>query len=482
MTQPGLRRRYLTVGELKTDNLNVSVQANLEGNMAILGDLNVAQNMKIGGLYLRHDAVNNKIIISQEKTVEKPVVGEFEEVNIRLKSSSTGETTMLTFYRERDVGVDGIGSNIRFYCTNSEGNETYQGRMYFIWKNSTAGSETAIFNIGAMIDGVMTDVATFNGSKWQFYGGIDQTLVEYLVVADKKIVLNSGGGAGSGGNCGIYVEEDQVETAYIKVSQDRKNIELKAPLGNNCIVNQSLGVNDDVVFNSVKAKLSTYLDMFVGKIATGNSIEDTCEAIGTWTSSGANFTVALDNANYKVGAGSLKFTTNSSVLAGDKCYKTKTPAVDLSSSTNVGFWVKGTINGYVDFYIHDTTGGDQVISMGSGNYDDWTYITLDISSLTRAAVDKIGFNITTNGAGQVFTFNIDQMVLFSSTNSITLTNKPIFNGLRGVWYIPLALTSNHNVSALTENTNFVLIYDTNKKFVPLEDLSGATIFFNYCYE
>lgn len=50
-----------------------------------------------------------------------------------------------------------------------------------------------------------------------------------LIVADPLITLNSGGGAGSGQNAGIQIEENALITGYAETSSDRNSWILKAP-------------------------------------------------------------------------------------------------------------------------------------------------------------------------------------------------------------------------------------------------------------
>lgn len=51
----------------------------------------------------------------------------------------------------------------------------------------------------------------------------------HLIVADPLITVNSGGGAGSGQNSGIEVNENNVITGYLETSSDRNSWILKAP-------------------------------------------------------------------------------------------------------------------------------------------------------------------------------------------------------------------------------------------------------------
>lgn len=87
-------------------------------------------------------------------------------------------------------------------------------------------SSTNTLTIGATADFINIGGA---GATITINGDTTYEHVTDLVVKDKTITLNDGGGLASGANSGIEVEENSVITGYAQVSSDRNAWELKAP-------------------------------------------------------------------------------------------------------------------------------------------------------------------------------------------------------------------------------------------------------------
>lgn len=85
-------------------------------------------------------------------------------------------------------------------------------------------STLAIGSLNADVINIGNSGATINIQGTTHYENVDQ-----LVVSDPLITLNAGGGAGSGSDSGIEIEENAVITGYAQTSSDRNSWTLKAP-------------------------------------------------------------------------------------------------------------------------------------------------------------------------------------------------------------------------------------------------------------
>lgn len=130
-------------------------------------------------------------------------------------------------------GANGIGTSIAFNLENSAGVLTPAGAIEVSLEDATNGSEDTKINISGKVGGTTTDLLTFTGGKWQFYGGLDQVNITDTFITDKQIILNVGGGAASSGGCGIAIEEGGRIGGYIKVGGANREIyEILVPKAN----------------------------------------------------------------------------------------------------------------------------------------------------------------------------------------------------------------------------------------------------------
>lgn len=177
--------------------------------------------------------------------------------------------------------------------------------------------------------------------------------------------------------------------------------------------------------------------MFNGTINTDNTIEDTCEAIGTWmgalvddmydigtwAGSAAHLTPAIDAARYKITtdgtAGSIAFTCDGSATDGDYAARTMA-SVDWTQITNVAAWVYADVAidaGDVLLYSFDGAGATTIneTSIGAVAATTWTYVSLDVSGWTKGDIEAIGFSVSAAGAAKAFQLNADHLEAYVTT-------------------------------------------------------------------
>lgn len=108
------------------------------------------------------------------------------------------------------------------------GDKTFNGTIFTeggIDVAETAGTDTLL--IGA----TNADVITIGNSTTtvNFNGTVNNNNVTNLNVTDKLITVNDGGGAASGNDSGIEIEENATITGFFKTSADRNSWRVKAP-------------------------------------------------------------------------------------------------------------------------------------------------------------------------------------------------------------------------------------------------------------
>lgn len=146
------------------------------------------------------------------------------------------------------------GSSIEVHDGSSAKEVTLNNATQTLTNKSISGSTNTFSNIpsSAVNTGAATtvDIATSNtdstvnigtgtGANVVNIGGANTTVnitgsvnnnnVTNLNVTDKLITINDGGGAASGGNSGIEVEEAGSATGYLQTSSDRNSWQFKAP-------------------------------------------------------------------------------------------------------------------------------------------------------------------------------------------------------------------------------------------------------------
>jgi len=127
------------------------------------------------------------------------------------------------------AAVVGIGIDEVFKVENAAGNAATTATWRYTLTDVTNGAEYGKVELYVPINNSQVCIASFdakNDPKWSFYGGINQISVTDLLISDKTATFNDGGLAGSGGGCGILIEENAAITAYWKQNAGRTGWEL----------------------------------------------------------------------------------------------------------------------------------------------------------------------------------------------------------------------------------------------------------------
>jgi Chaperone of endosialidase len=95
------------------------------------------------------------------------------------------------------------------------------------------------------------------------------------------INVNVGAAASSGSNCGFVIQENNVQTGYIKTSLDRKSLLMKSPAGAEMVLDLSNGIsiNDNQLFVGSDGKVGVGTGSPAQKLEVAGSIK--CDAVLT---------------------------------------------------------------------------------------------------------------------------------------------------------------------------------------------------------
>ena len=172
------------------------------------------------------------------------------------------------------------------------------------------------------------------------------------------------------------------------------------------------------------------------------------ESITSWTKT-SSMVLSTDTSVYHENSASLKNIVAATAGTGDKWYYNLGAADDWSSYTNVGFWIRSTVNtsaGDLQFEYDDNTDlGSPIASLNIGalTANTWSYQNLTLTG-TRTTINSYGFKYTTDIG--VATINADDILLGPGN--------PTFSG-GGPWDI------NVRVLALANTETITVIYGDN---------------------
>lgn len=149
---------------------------------------------------------------------------------------SVSSDNTLTLHPADDTNPGAVTTGTQTFA----GNKTFEGTIIFnddITANGIiyAQNEIDVVETGGtdslLIGATNADVITIGNSSSvvNFNGTVNNNNVTNLVVTDKLITVNDGGGAASGTDSGLEIEEDSLITGYAKTSADRNSWRLKAP-------------------------------------------------------------------------------------------------------------------------------------------------------------------------------------------------------------------------------------------------------------
>ncbi|MFH1430060.1 MAG: hypothetical protein ABIG71_00880 [Candidatus Uhrbacteria bacterium] len=229
-------------------------------------------------------------------------------------------------------------------------------------------------------------------------------------------------------------------------------VTLSAASSSNTIV-KSWGVRQQVD----KGALTIDLDA-MGKVFEAG------DATTSWTATEAgNQTLSADTGTKKEGTGSLLNTIGAGADAGDKWWETFGSAQDWSGYTNVGVWVRSSVNansGDLQFEYDDTdklASPIATLDIGALTANTWSYQKLALSG-TRTSVKSYGIKYTTDiGAASVY---LDYALVGPGL--------PTFSG-SGPWLINVVFL------ALANTETVIVTYGSGGGATGVTAPSGATV-------
>ena len=244
-------------------------------------------------------------------------------------------------------------------------------------------SSTNTLTIGSTADFINIGGA---GATITINGDTTYEHVTDLVVKDKTITLNDGGGLASGANSGIEVEENSVITGYAQVSSDRNAWELKAP-------NQAGVAVIDAGAAGITIDQSSHDPVTIAAIPNGLSL------------TGQELSIAEASA---VDTGVV--TTGTQTFAGDKTFDDSVAFVDVIDVQTGINSTSGTL----------TLGGINTTTVNIG--EPATGIT---SAIFYGVTDHSGYDIT--NFGQLSTSPTGNQAVVTTVTSSTVN--PDYSGL-----------------------------------------------------
>ena len=166
------------------------------------------------------------------------------------------------------------------------------------------------------------------------------------------------------------------------------------------------------------------------------------ESTTNWTKT-SSMVLSTDTSTYHENAASLKNDVAVAAGAGDKWWYNLGATDNWSSYTNVGFWIRSTVNtaaGDLQFEYDDNTDLASPIAsldIGALTANTWSYQNLTLTG-TRATINSYGFKYTTD-IGAV-TINADDILLGPG--------EPVFSGT-GPWDIKVRILALANTETIT---------------------------------
>lgn len=219
-----------------------------------------------------------------------------------------------------------------------------------------------------------------------------------LNVADPLITINSGGGAGSGQNSGIQIEENLIITGYAETSADRNSWILKAP--NTAGVATITAGAGGITLNQSSHDPITLAA--VGSSPNANGASLSTQVLNLQPADGTNPGVITAGTQTIGGAKTFSggiTATVTGTASGNTTYTPNNHGVVLSSATNA-----------MTVLAPDASTTKILISGGSSADPTWgteIQATIPTQAISASAIDWSTGNVFTKtlGANTVFTFS-----------------------------------------------------------------------------
>lgn len=247
--------------------------------------------------------------------------------------------------------------------TVSTGTQTFAGNKTFTGSVTVLGVINADGGIDRSSAGTLTIGATNSniinignsGATVNIQGTTIYENTPQLLTADPLITVNHGGGAGSGQNAGIEVEEASVITGFAETSSDRNSWTFKAPntAGSALItpgasgftINQ--GSHDPVTLGTANGlSLSVQvLSLALSSTSTTGSLSSTDWNTFNSKQAAGNYISALSGDVTATGPGSVTATIPVGTVTDTKSSLAVKPAVTVVATTNQALTGTPTIDG-----------------------------------------------------------------------------------------------------------------------------------------
>jgi hypothetical protein len=246
-----------------------------------------------------------------------------------------------------------------------------------------------------------TDATTItignSGTTVNFNGTVNNNNVTNLNVTDKLITINDGGGAASGSDSGLEIEENGSITGYMKTSGDRNSVIFKAP-NTNGITSLTPGASNDVVtLNAATQTLSnkTLSDsLTLAEVATPSTPSSGFGRV-YFKSDGFLYQQNDAGTETKVGAGAggINYITNSDFESNADGYSAYADAAGTAPVDATGGTPNVTITRTTSTPLRGTASGlitkDAANRQGQG-----ISVDLDVSLADAAKVLTVEFDYT----------------------------------------------------------------------------------------
>lgn len=175
---------------------------------------------------------------------------------------------------------------------------------------------------------------------------------------------------------------------------------------------------------------------------------------------------------YRIGASSYKALFAGTATADDG-FKRTIAGDDLEANESIGFWLYSSVtlaSGDLQILLTDD-GGARNFNIGAvTTANKWTWMEVDISALaggTGDVVSEFGITLTAQGAGALGAFNLymDGAYKWDATDEEALGAAIQQNGVLSVLAVATAAGSVNTQSALVEDTDYFVHYETGNDFI-----------------
>lgn len=208
-----------------------------------------------------------------------------------------------------------------------------------------------------------------------------------------------------------------------------------------------------------------------GSTESANYLDDNPSGEWSEVDAGTNLVVTESTSIYRVGTTSLHITFTD-VVTDDGVTGTAGAQDDLSSNESIGFWIYSDVAitaGDFNLVVDDSDGTDQTYDIGAVTASVWTWKEIDISGCDANCdtMDNINIIATSQGGNNLTAANIylDGMWKWDADDEEALGVNLVQDGVLSVLTVATAAGSANTMSALTEQTNYIVNYQSGNDVV-----------------